>query len=68
MNTAKASPGSRKRFFSPFDFAIFKSDEAIRLEQQAMLEKVYPYFILDEEKNTYWKAKTSDCLQPNASC
>lgn len=54
---SKGKPWQQETLFSPFDFAIFKSDEAIRLEQQAMLEKVYPYFILDEEKTLAGRQK-----------
>ncbi|MBZ0242054.1 MAG: hypothetical protein K8F24_02455, partial [Bacteroidales bacterium] len=47
---SKGKPWQHESLFAPFDFAIYKTDEAIRLEQQAMLEKVYPYFVLDQEK------------------
>ena len=47
---SKGKPWQQEPLFAPFDFAIFKSDEAIRLERQAVLEKIYPYFVLDQEK------------------
>lgn len=54
---SKGKPWQQEPLFAPFDFAIFKSDEVVRNEEQALLKKVYPYFSLDEEKSSAGRQK-----------
>ncbi|MDA3942382.1 MAG: HDIG domain-containing protein [Bacteroidetes bacterium] len=54
---SKGKPWQQERLFAPFDFAIYKNDELLKKEQQAIVDKVYPYFILQDELNKTGREK-----------
>lgn len=44
----KQKPWLQETLYAPFDFAIYKSDEQLKTEQDLALQTVYPMFVLNE--------------------
>lgn len=56
----KGKPWQQETVFAPFDFAIYKSAEQLRDEQNKALAKVYPYFILQDQETKSGRVKLEE--------